>query len=333
MNPVFNFPTDDFAFGKSHNVDLAADFLELSALFSEERQSLSEDIVNALELAAEMEYENVDEEVKNREEVAGMAVARMAFRKRVLATSYPFDIDDSGDVIYYTGEEKDLGHTAYLVSLILSNLRPVSPLLVGSGVHPSEKDVFRLRQYFQYLATAAVAAEVGGPAWSFGFPRPDRTGFLPKLSEIWTSFRDGIVGAASSAPTNPKDDKVDIFAWREQKDGLPGFLMIAAQVATGSDWEEKSIKSHVNGVFQLRWFNPPPVTSMVSYHVIPFALPDERFRDHVLVLGNVLHRLRVPFRVSEATNLVSNGVEVEAFDQLDRASEWIQSYVAQARKP
>ena len=66
---------------------------------------------------------------------------------------------------------------------------------------------------------------------------------------------------------------------------------------------------------------------MVAYHVIPFARPDEKFRDDVLVLGNVLHRLRVPLRVSEAASLVSNGVAVEAFDLLDGASEWIQSYV------
>ena len=332
MNPVLYFPSDEFAAGKSLDMDLAADFLELNALFSKDGQSYSEEIVNALELAAETEYVNVDDEVRTREEVAAGAVNRMASRKRVLATSYPFDIDDSGDVIFFTGEQADLGHTAYLVSLILSNLKSVSPLLVGSDVHPTEEEVSRLRKYFQYLATAAIAAEVGGPAWSFGFPRPDRTGFLPKLCEIWVSLRDGYVGADSSAPTDPKDDKIDIFAWREQKDGLPGFLLLAAQVATGRDWKEKSLKSHVGGVFQHRWFSRrAPVTAMVAYHVIPFARPDEEFRDDVLMLGNVLHRLRVPFRVSEATDLVSNGVAVEAFDLLDHASEWVQSYVERMR--
>ena len=257
----------------------------------------------------------------------------MASRKRVLATSYPFDIDDNGDVIFYTGDMTDLGHTAYLVSLILSNLKSVSPLLVGSEAHPTEEEVIRLRRYFQYFATAAIAAEVGGPAWSFGFPRPDRTGFLPKLCEIWVSFKDGSVGPDPSSPSHPKDGGVDIFAWREQKDGLPGFLLLAAQVATGRDWKEKSIKTYVNGVFKNRWFSRVPVTVMVAYHVIPFARPDETFRDDVDLLGNVLHRLRVPFRVSEATSLDSNGVAVEAFDLLDDATEWIQSYVERTRTP
>ena len=333
MNSILSFPSDEFAIGRSIDIDIAADYLELNALFSNESQSFSEDIVSALELAADTEYDDVDAEVRTREEVAARTVARMASRKRVLATSYPFDIDDNGDVIFYTGDKTDHGHTAYLVSLILSNLKSVSPLLVGSEAHPTEEEVSRLRRYFQYLATAAIAAEVGGPAWSFGFPRPDRTGFLPKLSEIWVSFKDGIVDPDPSAPTDPKDGGVDIFAWREQKDGLPGFLLLAAQVATGCDWKEKSIKFHVGGVFQNRWFSRVPVSAMVAYHVIPFARPDKTFRDDVNVLGNVLHRLRVPFRVSEATSLVSNGVAVEAFDLLDHASEWIHSYVERTRPP
>ena len=324
-------PADEFYSSSLADLDLAADFLELKALFSENGQCLSEDIVGALELTAEEEYTDVDAEIKNREEIAAGAVARMSSRKRVLAGSYPFDIDDEGDVIRFTGEKRDLGHTAYLVSLMLSNLKSVSPLLVNHDLHPTKGEVGYLRRYFQYLATAAIAAEVGGPAWSFGFPRPDGSGFLTKLSEIWGSLRDGRVGADPSAPTSPKDDQIDILAWREQKDGLPGFLLIAAQVATGRNWREKSIKTHVAGVFAPRWFNPIPVTTMVAYHVIPFARPDEKFRDDVLVLGNVLHRLRVPFRVREAASLVLNGVTVEAFELLGDASEWVHSYVDRAR--
>ena len=97
-----------------------------------------------------------------------------------------------------------------------------------------------------------------------------------KLSEVWAVLKDGTVNPRTpSAPAAPKDDQVDVFAWREQPDGLPGFLLVAAQVATGKDWRDKSIKQHVRGVFEKRWFNRPPVTEMVAYHVIPFARPDE----------------------------------------------------------
>ena len=331
MTPALYLPSDEFDDSPQPDLDLAADYLELNALFSKDGQSFSEYIVDALERTAETDFTDVDEEIKNREEIASGAVARMSSRKRILAESYPFDIDDDGSVILFTGEHLDLGQTAYIVSLILSNLRSVSPLLVANDVHPTGEEVRRLRQYFQYLATAAIAAEVGGPAWSFGFPRPDGTGFWTKLSEIWGSLRDGRVGADPSAPPDPKDDQIDIFAWREQKDGLPGFLLVAAQVATGRNWKEKSIRGHVERVFAPRWFNPIPVTAMVAYHVIPFARPDEKFRDDVLVLGNVLHRLRVPFRVRESGSLVPNGIGVEAFNLLSGASEWVHCYVERAR--
>lgn len=331
MSAAVRLPSEEFGGAGPPNLDLAADYLELSAVFSEEKQSFSQDIVGALDVSADSEFDDVDAEMRNREEIANDAVGRMVSRKRALAATYPFELDDRGDVISFVAKERHPGQTAYLVSLLLSNLRAVSPLLGDSEAHPSCDDVRALRQWFQYFATAALAAEIGGQAWSFGFPRPDGTGFSAKLTEIWGVLKDGSVEADPSAPNDPKDDGIDVFAWREQKDGLPGFLLAAAQVATGRGWKDKSIRSHVNHVFPDRWFGRRPVTRMVPYHVIPFARPDGEFRDDVRVLGNVLHRLRVPRRVSEADALARNG-QVEAFDRLDEAAEWIASYVERARR-
>ena len=217
MSPAVYLPSDEFGGIEPPDLDLAADYLELKAVFSRDGQSFSEDIVDALELAAEAEFGDVDAEIRVREDIAAGAVARMTSRKRVLATAYPFDLDDHGDTIFFTAEHPDLGQAAYLVSLLLSNLRALSPLLDGSEMHPSDHEVRELRQHFQYFATAAIAAEVGGPAWSFGHPRPDGTGFIRKLSEIWAVLKDGSVKADPAAPAAPKDDQVDVFAWREQR--------------------------------------------------------------------------------------------------------------------
>ena len=331
MSSSVYLPSDEFGGMEPPDLDLAADYLELKAVLSRDGQCFSEDIVHALELSAEAEFADVNAEIEAREDIAAGAVARMTSRKRALATAYPFDVDDRGDVVFFTAEQPDLGQSAYLVSLLLSNLRALSPLLDGSAMHPSNHEVRELRQHFQYFATAAIAAEIGGPAWSFGFPRPDGTGFISKLSEIWAVLKDGSVKADPAAPAAAKDDQVDVFAWREQRDGLPGFLLAAAQVATGKNWRDKSIKSHIDRVFPGRWFDRSPATEMVAYHVVPFARPDHKFRDDVLVLGNVLHRLRVPRRVSEAADLARNGVMIEAIDQLEAAAEWIKSYMARVR--
>lgn len=65
---------------------------------------------------------------------------------------------------------------------------------------------------------------------------------------------------------------------------------------------------------------------MLCYHIIPFARPDNKFYDDCRVLGNVLHRLRVPNRVAEAKRLHDGGESIEAFDELRTAAEWLKNY-------
>ena len=228
------------------------------------------------------------------------------------------------------GQKPSHGQAAYLLCLVLSHLKAVSPVLVGSAVYPTDAEIRDLRRYFQYFATAALAAEIGGRAWSFGHPRPDGTNFHTKLKEIWRIFRDGIVQPARGAPDSPQDDQVDIFAARVHPDGLPGFLLAAAQVATGANWRGKSIRSHLTDVFPKRWFAEQPVTQMVCYHIVPFSRPDDSFFDDCRVMGNVLHRLRVPYRVEEAAALDAQGVAIEAFELLPQAVEWLKTYAQRA---
>lgn len=330
MTGSLYLPTDQFA-GNSNDHDLSADYLELSAFFSPEKQSLSQDIVDTLELAADEDFNGVEDELQRREEAASGAVGRIVRRGRYLRDAYPFTVDESGDVISFGGVDDNLGRAAYMLSLVLSHLHSVSDVFTDAALHPSEAEVRQLRNFFQYFATAALAAEVGGPAWSFGHPRPDGTGFLAKLKEIWMTLRDGVIEVDPSAPDRPKDDQIDVFAWREQKDGLPGFLLAAAQVATGRNWKEKSVKCHINGPFNARWFGQTPVTMMVPYHIVPFALADRTFRDDVLVLGNVLHRTRMPVRVLEASQLVARGTQIEAYDKLGSAVTWLGEYEARAQ--
>lgn len=329
MCPNLYFPSDDFS-SADKDYDLAADYLELSAFFSQNNQALTSDLINASEISAEDDYSDVNEEVIDREEIVSAAVKRISSRATILGEVYPFKIDDNGDVLYFNGiDNLSLGCASYLLCLILSHLKSVSPVLTASSAYPSDSDIILLRRYFQYFATAAMAAEIGGGAWSFGHPRPDQSGFIQKLEEIWGVIRDGKIEIDSSAPTHPQDDQIDIFAWRGHPDNLPGFLFAGAQVATGKNWKDKSIKSHLRSVFWDRWFGKQPVSQMVCYHIIPFTRPDSLFRDDVTVLGNVLHRLRVPYRVQEAESLQSLGVQIEAFNELPNAVDWIKNYRSQ----
>ena len=183
--------------------------------------------------------------------------------------------------------------------------------------------------YFQYFATAALAAEVGGASWSFGFPRPDHSSFLTKLKAIWQVIGDGRVEAQAGSPNRPKDDQVDVFAARPHPDHLPGFLLAAAQVATGRDWKNKPLRGHLSA-FKSRWFGRQPATDFIPYMIVPFARSREDLIDDVRVMGNMLHRLRVPRKVEEAEQILGAGFAIEAYDRLEEAVRWVADYRSQA---
>ena len=320
------FLPEDAVTGPRIDFDLAADFLELSALFSTDAAVLTSELANGTSIGAAEDHPDVDHEMKHgEEEVVSGAVERMAMRDRVLDGAYPFRLDGPGEVLTCHLVEGSIEQAAYILSLVLSNLRAVSPVLNSSDLHPDEKEVRKLREYFQYFATAAMAAEIQGHAWSFGFPRPDRSPFLGKLEQIWRQLGDGCVTAQAGAPQQPKDDQVDVFAARPHPDRLPGFPLAAAQVATGRDAREKSLKGHLS-VFKSRWFGTQPVTDFIPYMVMPFATADNHFTDDVRRMGNVLHRLRVPRRVAEAAGLVNAGVTIEGYDRLAEAARWVSDY-------
>ena len=308
------------------DVDLLADYLELKAIMSEDKSSLKKDIIIALEHGFNENLNNGFSETEERERIASEAITRIKSRVTILKTAYPFTLEKKGQNICLNYDRLNFAHTAYLISLLLSNLRSVSELLVKITNYPSPDDVYFLRKCFQYIATVAIAGEIGGRAWSFGFPRPDHSNFFDKLTEIWKIIKDGEIEVDPSAPEFPKDDGIDVFACQEPADGLPGFLLVAAQVATGESWKYKSILAHANRRFTDRWFGRQPATKMIVYHVIPFARPDYIFRDDVLTVGNLLHRTRIPSRILKAEALVKNGIDIEGFNKLEEASDWVKRY-------
>ena len=306
------------------HVDCVADYLELKAFFSNDSRTLVSDLASQAGISAADDEEM--ESGEGEEDLISRTVMRIESRFATLgAFAYPFSLDERGEILTRNFSQDSFGHVAYILSLVLSNLKAVSPVFSESCLHPSDEEVKQLRKFFQYFATAALAAEIHGCAWSFGSPRLDGTGFLEKLEEIWERLRGGRVLSQPGAPTNPKDDQVDVFAARPHPDGLPGFLLAVAQVATGKNADQKSLKGHLDA-FKSRWFSSQPVTGFLPYMIVPFAKTDNEFLDDVRVMGNVLHRLRVPRRVAEAAALVEAGEVIEGYDQLKQAAAWIASY-------
>ena len=74
------------------------------------------------------------------------------------------------------------------------------------------------------------------------------------------------------------------------------------------------------------------MTELLAYMVVPFAVAEDRFLDDVRVMGNVLHRLRVPRRVADAAQLVEAGETIEGYERLAEApARWVVDYQGRAR--
>ena len=316
----------DAVTGDDTDFDRAADFLELAAFFAEEGTVATSDLANSADIGASEDYADLQDEMESgNEDLVSGTVNRIDHRSRVLRVTYPFCLDEGGDILSLALDEHEFGQAAYVLSLVLSNLRSMSPVLDQSPFHPEDAEVRTMREHFQFFATAALAAEIHGDAWSFGFPRPDHSPFLGKLREIWHLFGDGNVGPQAGAPAQPKDDQVDVFAARLHADRLPGYLIAAAQVATGKDADQKSLKGHLSA-FKSRWFATQPVTDFIAYMIVPFAMADSQFVDWVRTMGNVLHRLRLPLRVADAARLIADGRTIEGYDRLPDAARWVAQY-------
>lgn len=325
MSVRLYLPTDTVT-GDRIDFERAADFLELTAFLSADGTATTSDLANSADIAASEDHSDLHEEMETGQDdlVAG-TVNRLDHRSRVLEGTYPFCLDEGGDILSLALDEHEFGQAAYVLSLVLSNLRSTSTVLDQSPFHPEDAEVRTMREHFQFFATAALAAEIHGDAWSFGFPRPDHSPFLDKLREIWHLLGDGNVGPQAGAPAQPKDDQVDVFAARLYADRLPGYLIAAAQVATGKDADQKSLKGHLTA-FKSRWFATQPVTEFIAYMIVPFAMADSQFVDRVRTMGNVLHRLRLPLRVADAARLIADGKTIEGYDRLPDAARWVAQY-------
>ena len=321
------FPLDRMQ-TRNPDLDLGADYLELKAFFFHDVGVLINDDLNNHLSISDFGTQDID----IQDAIISPIVERVSGRQRALGDSYPFELQQNGNVLVYrggghTGKKLSNAQSAYMISLVLSNLNSMSPILKESGLTPDKSKIDDLRKFFQYFATAALAAEVNGRAWSFGFPRPDGSGFWNKLNEAWSVIKDGIPCKAAGVQNGAKDDQVDVIAVKMHPDNLPGFLFAVAQVATGKDWDNKGIRDYFHNVFERKWFaGRGPVSSVLVYHIIPFARPDDQLCWDCARLGNILHRLRVPYLVAEAERRVCAHKEIEAFSLLPGATEWIECY-------
>jgi hypothetical protein len=260
-------------------------------------------------------------------------------RETALGNSYPFELDAGGNSIKLKNPPGAGGYV-YLFCLFLSNSKQ-GDILDGTWT-PQIDHV--TRDLFQACSTLAAAGEITGSAISFGWPRPNNNPpFLIRLREVYEKFGEGTVRqqALPGASPSPKDEEIDVIAWRPTFDQAPGTEYMLGQVASGDNWEAKSVKGPPIESFHRNWFMPPPASPARPAIFIPHLITPNQTgsrRDvmdqHTATYGTVIDRLRLPRfadRGIELADLVDQPYFIERRQDVQRVVEWVKAQMITLR--
>lgn len=312
------------------DVQVIVDWLEYKVLSSEYSTVAVSDLQRLWDTrrnAEDFDFENSDtQEV----DFAQNIFTEITKRINELAENYPFVFSDSGESLELNSVLNE-GSYVYLFCLLLSHVSK-GEVLNGDYLPTINNDI---RDLFQACATIAAAGEVNGHSYSFGFPRPDNSGFLDKLKIIYARFAEGRVvdTVPQGASPRTKDDQIDVIAWRDRNDGAAGKIYLLGQVASGNNWPDKSIKGGPIDRFHGTWFSNPKVSSQpmaalfIPYCVLPENGNDVRDRLNILTLefGNIHYRNTLPSLFQKGLDLARSNatLAIERVTDVPRIIQWV----------
>ena len=261
-------------------------------------------------------------------------------RVEALGEAYPFEISPAGQSICLKSDP-GFGGYVYLFCLFLSHSQP-GEILDGRWL---PKITHKTRDLFQACATLAAAYEITGCAISFGWPRPNENPpFLEKLQQVYELFGEGEVVTSARPGASPcaKDEEIDVIAWRPTADKAPGTQYLLGQVASGENWQAKSIKGPPIEKFHSVWFTQAPPSMPQPYIFIPHAITPnatgtraEVMTIRTITFGTVLDRLRLPKSAGIGLRMASQSdctLTIERVADAPKVASWVKAQIASLRK-
>ena len=335
--------------GRNDTRSATADWMELQALRSSRRRSTIGDLISVLDIvdddAARDDAFNEDGETADEYDESILETQRnrlidpvfdeLQYRKRVLSDVYPFSVHKNPPSLERVdGVTSASGRVVYLFCLLASAIRE-------NRVQPD--DLTRharheIANLFQVCACLAAGGYIAGEVASFGFPRSSGTSFIAALRATYERFGAGVVREPMPGdPTSMKDDGIDVIAWRDHPDRMPGKLYLLGQCASGSRWQEKSV---VDRIHQFHgWFSIQPAAHCQPSMFIPFTLhrdlPDDPTTTFDKVLANrhlrderrygiVFDRFRIAHFAGACLQVNQDNSLVDGRDRFDDVKTWVE---------
>lgn len=270
-----------------------------------------------------------------------IAFEELEYRQRLLGNSYPFEVNAARQNLSKRtdGEDSHPGQIVYLFCLLVSAIRErtLQPI---SALSQAEREI---ADAFQVCACLAAGGYLNGEVSSFGFPRATGTNFLTALRDTFARFGIGRVRTnddiPDGLPTSLKDGGIDVIAWRNHPDGMPGKLYLLGQCASGTHWRDKSILEYI-GQLHGSWFTLQPAKHSTPAMFIPFTFHhDLQERDGPYLeavknrlwheetrFGIIFDRLRIAHFANDCMSFSEENLQrIDGADRFRQVVNWVQS--------
>ncbi|TCM35142.1 hypothetical protein [Kribbella sp. VKM Ac-2568] len=297
----------------SDGAEAHADWLEILALLSADRDSSYQDLVAEFRrsgtLDAVTERLAPDRGSEKSQELADEAFSRLDVRSKSCGDGYPFKIADQTVSV----RDPNFIDSPYVFMLLLRHF----------GVKAGPRTV-KGAGNFEELAEVAARHYLGGTAsgvrsFHFGFPRRTTpAGFEAALNELCEAVGEG--GGSRSRPSrkDQKDAKLDLVAWRPFADGRNGKVIAFGQCAAGDNWDGKATELSPMQFTGLWLLTSRFAFTPVVFFFVPGCLSDEEW-DSVSFLGNT-----VPFdRCRVSAMLADAGLPADLQGRTKRWSKYV----------
>ena len=256
-----------------------ADWLEIYALVSPDRNSSRGDLESALQTAALFEPEGNEAIQRKALEV----FRELEERSKAARDAYPFSIQGS----LLTAKERWEEYPSYVFCLCLSYFGCRE--MQGSKAFP--------RRWFEHISRDALQYYMGGEAVRFGSPRlavelPRE--FKRAINSVCKKLNEGD-GYKDGGLPDRRDDAVDIIAWKHFPDGFAGKLIVFGNCASEKSWEGSKRTELTPGPFCSDWMIDPPKCEIVRSFFIPHRVEYSRFIPHLKRAGIIFDRCRISY--------------------------------------
>jgi len=278
MLPILNEPTNAIRLG---------DWLELEALVAKDRNSSYGDLERVLRRLDVFEL-RTDEDIECK-----IAEVADELRRRAYAagSAYPFIID--GSVISAQAYRRKF--FPYLFCLCLSYF---------GDQRKANKRIFAQR-LFEDLSSIAAGNYVSGEAIRFAWPR---RGISRSFESAVNHFCAECIGEGQGFRQQPilcsKDSRLDVVAWRDFPDKLPGKLLLFGACSSGNDWIEKLCELNPDS-FCRKWMAEQPI-SLVRAFFVPHRIDHLRWKHRSWDAGIIFDRCRIAFWAANGPNAIDH---------------------------